>query len=231
MIDSISRRFIKLTHRKQQQVIRCPSSRRQRVPAFSNDSLPKCRANIYKAVAFFFFLSVVSGCGSGAAAKLPAATNDMTVFLGDSITAFWKLPKHNAGVPGETTAQIQARFQRDIVGSGLRQVIILTGANDVRKPRPNYSEIMDNIQKMVEQGRAADIKVILCEITPITCCDAQVRTLNGMIKNFAIAQHLTLVDYYTPMAGQDNLYLEDGLHPSSLGYAMMENTVTQTLGE
>ncbi len=176
-------------------------------------------------------LLALAGCGSGVnmADEFPASINDETVFLGDSITYFWSLPKHNAGIPGQNTAQIEARFQTAVVQSGLPQVILLTGANDVRVASPDYSGIMANIQKMVAQGRSAGIRVILCELTPITCCDTQVQTLNAMIKDYAATQNLILVDYYTPMAGKDSLYLKDGLHPNDLGYAIMEDTLTKSL--
>ncbi|RZU41182.1 GDSL-type esterase/lipase family protein [Edaphobacter modestus] len=188
-----------------------------------------CGTKFYKVLACLLFLLVGVGCGQGAAAPLPASINDKTVFIGDSITYFWKLPKHNLGIPGQRTAQNEARFQTAVVQSGLPQVIILTGANDVRVPSPDYSGIIANIEKMVAQGRAAGIDVILCELTPITCCDTQVRTLNAMIKDYATSQHLILVDYYTPMAGKDATYLKDGLHPNTLGYAIMEDTLTQIL--
>ena len=173
----------------------------------------------------------LAGCGSGVnrADELPAFLNDKSVFLGDSITYFWSLPEHNAGIPGQNTAQIEARFQTAVVQSGLSQVILLTGANDVRGASPDYHGIMANIEKMVAQGRAAGINVILCELTPITCCDTQVRTLNAMIKDYAATQNLVLVDYYSPMAGKDSTYLADGLHPNTLGYAIMEHALAKTL--
>ncbi|WP_221312479.1 GDSL-type esterase/lipase family protein [Granulicella aggregans] len=161
--------------------------------------------------------------------ELPASFNDETVFLGDSITCFWSLPEHNAGIPGQTTSQIEARFQTAVVQSGLPKVVILTGANDVRVANPDYSGVLANIQKMVAQGKQAGIDVILCELTPITCCDTQVRTLNAMIKDYAKSRNLLLVDYYTPMAGKDSTYLGDGLHPNALGYSIMEDTLTKSL--
>jgi lysophospholipase L1-like esterase len=183
-----------------------------------------------KTLPFLLILVVLAGCGSGVrdTDPLPAAINNKTVFLGDSITYFWDLPKHNAGIPGQNTAQIESRFQTAVVQSGLPQVIILTGANDVRVTDPDYSGVMANIQKMVAQGKAAGITVILCELTPITCCDTQVQTLNAMIKEYATSQGLTLVDYYTPMAGKDSMYLKDGLHPNTLGYSVMAETLTKS---
>ena len=176
-------------------------------------------------------LLALAGCGSGVNRdhQLSGSINDESVFLGDSITYFWSWPEHNAGIPGQTTAQIEARFQTAVVGSFLPQVVILTGANDVRVSSPDYSGILANIQKMVAQGKAAGINVILCELTPITCCDTQVRTMNAMIKDYAATQNLTLVDYYTPMAGKDSTYLKDGLHPTALGYTVMQATLMKSL--
>ncbi|WP_158615414.1 GDSL-type esterase/lipase family protein [Acidipila sp. EB88] len=139
------------------------------------------------------------------------------------------MPRHNAGIPGQTTRQIAARFQKAVVETGLPQVVLLTGANDVRVDKPDYAGVMAGIGRMTAQGQAAGIRVILCELTPITCCDVQVRTLNAMIRSYAAAEHLVLVDYYTPMRGKDAAYLQDGLHPNGQGYAVMEDTLSQTL--
>ena len=185
---------------------------------------------LHRTFACLLLLLVGAGCGRGAGNPLPESINDKSLFIGDSITYFWEFPKHNVGVSGQTTEEIESRFQAAVLQSGLPQVIILTGANDIRVLSPDYSGIMTNIQKMVAQARAIGVDVILCELTPITCCNTQVLTLNAMIRNYAATQNLTLVDYYTPMAGKDAIYLKDGLHPNALGYAIMENVLTQTLG-
>lgn len=192
-------------------------------------NLKRKTVSVQKIAACLLILLGGIASAGGQSVTLPLSINEKTVFLGDSITRQWKLPKHNAGIPGQRTAQIEARFQADVVQSGLPQVVLLTGANDIRIPGPNYPAIFAGIQEMVEQGRVASIDVILCELPPIACCDTQVRTLNAMIKDYATAQHLTLVDYYTPMAGKEALYLYDGLHPNNAGYAVMEDTLTKTL--
>src|SRR5579863_2917456 len=57
-----------------------------------------------------------------AAAKPPASGENRVVFLGDSITDYWKLEEYfpgkpyiNRGIDGQTTPQMLVRFRQDVV--------------------------------------------------------------------------------------------------------------------
>ena len=73
-----------------------------------------------------------------AALKPPAANENRVVFLGDSITDYWKLedtfpgkPYLNRGIRSQTTPQMLVRFRQDVISLKPRAVVILAGTNDV----------------------------------------------------------------------------------------------------
>jgi len=156
------------------------------------------------------------------------------VFMGDSITALWtSAPGANRGVPGNTTAKMLARFPRDILGHGFHTFILLGGTNDIRYNMP-IDKAIENIATMAAEARTAGMNVVLCEIIPIYAydftLDPKVRALNAMIRQLAEDQHYYLVDYYDAMIGHPE-YLKDQLHPSALGYEVMDRVLTPVLEE
>jgi lysophospholipase L1-like esterase len=147
--------------------------------------------------------------------------------MGDSITQFWHLPDHNAGIAGQTTAQMLDRFRTDVVGHGFKRVVILGGTNDV-DGNLNLSDVSVNIDAMATIAEAAGIEVILCKIPPRVGFDYQVMSVNQEITTLAQSKGFPLVDYYTPMLSHSEFF-RDGVHPNSLGYATMETVLSETV--
>ncbi len=99
------------------------------------------------------------------------------VFMGDSITDFWRLtdsfpgkPYVNRGISGQTTSQMLVRMYPDVIALKPAAVIILAGTNDVaRNTGPETLEMIEqNIMAMTELAQAHHIKVILSALTPIS---------------------------------------------------------------
>ena len=171
----------------------------------------------------------LSGCGSGVPPHgFPVSLNKESVFLGDSITYLWQLPIHNAGIPGQHASEIAARFATDVVPQRPAMVIILAGTNDIRATATDDVGVVASLESMVKMGQAAGITVVLSELPPTACCDDQVQSLNAAIARLAEEDHLTLVDYHTPMAGHPE-YFRDALHPNTPGYQVMEGALTAAL--
>lgn len=166
-------------------------------------------------------LAVLSGCGA------PFAN----VFMGDSITAFWSVPGANLGYPGNTTAQMLARYPGEVPGHGYRTFILLGGTNDVRYFVTTEVAI-SHIATMAQTAREQGMYVALCTLPPMYInrfsLDPAVRQLNAAIKGLAAQQNYYLVDYYTPMIGHPE-YFRDQLHPNSLGYAVMNRALVEVL--
>lgn len=170
------------------------------------------------------------------------------VFIGDSITAGWDLKDYlpdaiNAGIPGQTSAQMLARFQADVLDKDPSVVIILAGTNDIRLlDDPNAS----NIQIMATMASAAGIRVILCEIPPIdNTLDfdfANTTQESKVVTNFNSEVILTgldygypIVDYYDalilPDGTQNGALFLDGIHPNKAGYAVMWKVLSPLLDQ
>ncbi|MGB6687684.1 MAG: GDSL-type esterase/lipase family protein [Terracidiphilus sp.] len=167
-------------------------------------------------------VAALSGCGSIAS---------QNVFMGDSITAFWPLPGANLGYPANTTAQMLARYPNEVLGHGYRTFVLLGGINDIRYGH-TIQEAIANIATMAERSRNANMVVVLCELTPDYQdhfkLDPKIRALNALIEQLVQSEHYLLVDYYDPMYGHPEYFL-DGIHPNPAGYAVMDRALVPVL--
>jgi lysophospholipase L1-like esterase len=99
------------------------------------------------------------------------------VFMGDSITDFWRLgeyfagqPYVNRGISGQTTPQMLARMYADVIDLKPAAMIVLAGTNDIaHNTGPMTAEMIEeNIMAMTELAQHHSIKVILCSVTPVS---------------------------------------------------------------
>ncbi len=174
------------------------------------------------------------------------------VFMGDSITQYWDTKESNLfanpnfvnrGISGQTTPQMLLRFRPDVVALKPKAVIILAGTNDIAgNTGPATPQmIMDNLKSMVEIARANKIRPILCTLVPANRYYwneaikpvEPIAELNTLIRAYAKAQKITLIDYFTPMVdtqlGLKKEYGDDGVHPNSKGYLIMNDLVAKAL--
>ena len=168
----------------------------------------------------------LTACGSGVHVVTPfsRSINRTTVFMGDSITAYWSLPYHNAGISSQTTDQMLDRFASDVLGHYYKRAVILGGTNDTRLDSFVASDVIENLSKMTAIAESAGIEVILCTVPP-NFSDARseerVVDLNQQIVALTAAKGLLLVDYFSVLAGCPDYFI-DGIHPNEFGYAAME---------
>ena len=182
----------------------------------------------------------------------PAKTEQRVVFMGDSITDGWDAPNMggffpgkpyvNRGISGQTTPQMLIRFRPDVIDLKPKVVVILAGTNDLAgKTGPSTLEAIEgNLISMAELARTNGIRVVLASLLPVS--DYEVRdgkpivqtvrrapdkivALNAWMKNYAAANHLIYLDYFSAMVDgkgflKDELS-DDGLHPNAAGYAVM----------
>ena len=169
--------------------------------------------------------------GLTSCAHYPQA-NANIAFMGDSITAFWWLPKSNLGVYGDTTAQMLARYPSEVRNHRYKAIVILGGTNDVRVPTVPIQQAvagaMSGIEQMATLAEQDNLEVVLCEIPPIGGQDSRVMALNTQIVSYAQLHNYKLVDYYTPMVGHPN-YFRDGEHPNDQGYFVMQPVLTKVI--
>lgn len=181
-----------------------------------------------------------------------APAGNRAVFLGDSITygngnenaagemwshtmpsvAHWLsrgrlLRARNAGVPGNTVAQMLARFDADVTPAAPSVVVVMAGTNDsndaVATPLNDYAE---SIAGIVARCRAIGARPVLCTVPPnATTATRRARVLryNAWLKRWCGAQGVTLVDTYAALVdpitgGFRPAYHLDGTHPNNPGY-------------
>lgn len=152
-------------------------------------------------------------------------------FMGDSITQGWAFPRVNFGIHGETTAQMRARFRRQIDGQGYRTVVILGGTNDTLL-HLDESVTLENLGVMVDLARQAKVEPVLSEIPPIYTGGGQhladVARLDAGIIELAHAKHVRLIDYFDALDGSPAVF-SDGTHLKRRGYARMEWALLRVL--
>lgn len=175
------------------------------------------------------------------------------VIMGDSITDFWPnrtssdfFNKNNIvgrGISGQVTSQMLVRFRRDVLDLKPKYVAILAGTNDIAQNQGyiNAENIVGNIISMVEIARANKIKPIVCSILPAAKYPwrpeiqsvPMVQKINQMLKDYCKKHKVKYIDFYTPMADENNglpkKYANDGIHPTSDGYAVMEKVLLENL--
>lgn len=175
------------------------------------------------------------------------------VIMGDSITDFWPnrtssdfFNKNNIvgrGISGQVTSQMLVRFRRDVLDLKPKYVAILAGTNDIAQNQGYISaeNIVGNIISMVEIARANKIKPIVCSILPAAKYPwrpeiqsvPMVQKINQILKDYCKKHKVKYIDFYTPMADENNglpkKYANDGIHPTSDGYAVMEKVLLENL--
>jgi lysophospholipase L1-like esterase len=99
------------------------------------------------------------------------------VFMGDSITDFWRLDQYfpgkpyvNRGIGGQTTPQMLVRMYPDVIDLKPAAMIVLAGTNDIaRNTGPMTAELIEeNVMAMTELAQHHGIKVILCSVLPVS---------------------------------------------------------------
>ncbi len=182
-------------------------------------------------------------------AKIPPAPR--MVFIGDSITEFWKREQPaffsssvlDRGISGQTSEQILLRFYQDVVALRPAAVHILTGANDIAGNTGLITPEawQNNIRTMVDLARARRIKVVLGSLLPADAFwwspsmrpASQLAAMNAWLRDYAKSQGVLFIDYYaamaTPTGGMKRELTDDGVHPNKRGYDVMKSVADPTL--
>jgi len=109
--------------------------------------------------------------------KAQPADLKRVVFMGDSITDFWRMDEYfpgqpyvNRGISGQTTPQMLVRIYPDVIDLKPAAMVILAGINDVsHNTGPSTTEMVEeNIMGMTELAQHHGIKVVLCSLLPVS---------------------------------------------------------------
>ena len=172
--------------------------------------------------------ALLAGCGAEqvqqTAQKEPVSVQPKIVFMGDSIVARWQLPAsiENAGIGGNTTVAMLARFDVDVLAKKPELVILEGGVNDLDREWPP-ADIANNMAALVIQAQASGARVVMLACLPTKYPHIKAAELNVELKLVAAAYGVTFVDTYAPFMTpvfRDDL-LVDGVHPNEAGYTVL----------
>lgn len=176
----------------------------------------------------------------------PKPGEQRVVFLGDSITDRWDLPRSfpnrayvNRGIGSQVTAQMILRFHQDVIALKPAAVVILAGINDVQGflQQETPEQIEANWETMADLADRHGIKVVFGSILPVNNYTesardvlkerdpATLRALNGWLRQFCRRRGYAYADYYSVLVDDKGLMQRDlttdGVHPLRAGYARM----------
>lgn len=188
----------------------------------------------------------------------PAANENRVVFLGDSITDYWKLadyfpgkPYINRGVDGQSTPEMLVRFRQDVIDLHPKVLVVLAGTNDVAGvtgPTRN-EDIEANYASMAELARVHNIRVVFASLLPVYNYTPEskesfalrprerILALNTWLKDYCAKNQLVYLDYFSAVVDRQGMFKrelsDDGLHPNGAGYKLMaplaEKAITNAL--
>ncbi len=163
----------------------------------------------------------------------PVKDEQRVVFMGDSITDLWALPRFGGffpgkpyidrGISGQTTPQMLVRFRSDVVALQPKVVVILAGTNDIAgNTGPiTLEETEGNLASMAELARANGIRVVLSSVMPVSNyghdregnpvdmrikrAPEKILELNAWIRKHAAVNDHVYLDYFSAMVDDKGL--------------------------
>jgi acyl-CoA thioesterase I len=183
------------------------------------------------------------------AALAATTTNEIrVVFLGDSITDYWKLADYfpnksyvviNRGIDGQSTPEMLVRFRQDVIGLHPKIVIILAGTNDIAGVTgPMHNEDIEaNYASFADLARVHGIRVVFASLLPAYNYTPEskesyalrprerILALNSWLKKYCAENELVYLDYFSALVDDKGMLSrqlsDDGLHPNAAGYKIM----------
>jgi len=201
--------------------------------------------------------------GSGRAAQgIIVKPGQKVAFLGASITDFgWANPKGYirltvnclaangvvvvpipAGVGGNTSADMLARLDRDVISKKPDWMTVDAGGNDVWHGSVPFDQYMVNMTAIVDKAQAAGIHVIIQTCTPITedlndDFNVKMAYYNQFLVYLAAQKHCVLADLngdeiaiIKTKTGTDNILTLDGVHMNDRGNQVMAAGLLKAMG-
>lgn len=173
-------------------------------------------------------------------------TGSRVVFLGNSITAGWRLNEYfpgqsylNRGIGGQITGQLLGRVKADAIDLQPAAVVVLGGTNDLARGVPD-STIRNNLEAIGRLLEAAGIRPVLASILPVHDYNqsdnprfrrtpsrnpVRILELNRWLRALCEAEGWVYLNYFQAMLDESGNLQKglsaDGLHPNGEGYKIM----------
>ncbi len=135
----------------------------------------------------------------------------------------------NGGISGSTTASGKSRLRWFFKASPTIMILAL-GANDGLRGF-KIEQTTENLEKIIEMGKAKNIKIILCGMkVPTNYGKEYGKKFEGMFLKLKDKYKLTYIPFLLKdVGGVKELNLEDGIHPNAEGYKVVAKTVYEYL--
>jgi acyl-CoA thioesterase I len=143
----------------------------------------------------------------------------------------------NRGVNRETSAQIRARFDRDVLAHAPQVVVIIAGVNDIYAGEP-ADAVIEQLRWMYARARTHRIRVVAGSIIPYNTAtpgqNARMREVNDWIRSTAAEDpDIVFADTRAAAADEDDpdrlCESPDELHPSPEGYRRMARAIASAI--
>lgn len=223
-------------------------------------------------IATLVLLLLLSALLPAAPGELIVKDGDTLAFLGDSITTagehydgYGRMVVHGlkvhgvsvkpvfAGVPGNTSAMMLERLERDVLSHKPDWVFLATGVNDiwhgdptvkigVFQPKPGMGVGLEDyrrkVREIVDRCQAAGARVILSTITPIReeadfKLNRTARDYNSFLRDLAREHELPIALLHEAMFAEiakGRRLTSDGVHPLEAGHAVMAMGILEAMG-
>ena len=183
---------------------------------------------------------------ANAALAPPVPRENRVVFIGDSITDYWKLadyfpgkPYINRGIDGQTTPQMLVRFRQDVIDLHPKVLVVLAGTNDIAGVTglARNEDIEANYASLAELARAHHVRVVFASLLPAHNYTPEAKesfalrprerilALNAWLKDYCAKNGLVYLDYFSALIDDHGMLRrdlsDDGLHPNAAGYKVM----------
>ena len=133
-------------------------------------------------------------------------------------------------MPGNTTAQMNARLNADVYAYHPDVLFVLGGTNDLGFGI-SASATIANLRAIIVGAKAHKIMVLLLLVPPdsFSSMAPKIASLNAAIIHLANSQAVNYVDIHAPLANANGVfyakYTSDGLHFTDLGAQVVANTI------
>jgi len=211
-------------------------------------------------------LLLAPGHAQSASDNVLVKAGQKVVFLGDSVTGLgWSVPGGYinlvvsgleaqgikvtpipAGVGGNTSREMLARLDHDVLSAKPDWMTLSCGVNDVwgRERGVDLETYKKNVASIVDKAEAAGIKVMILTATPIyevaiTEFSPKLDLYNDFLRQFAKERKLPLADVNAawmnamkdekPRWGTRFLTI-DGVHPNPDGHRLMAQAILEAFG-
>ncbi len=176
----------------------------------------------------------------------PAPNVARVVFMGDSITDFWRLNEYftgreyiNRGISGQITGEMLGRMKADVLDLRPRAMMILGGTNDLARGVPART-IQNNLSMIGDLCRANNVIPVFASILPVGAArrnerpPASIVQINKWMQDYCLRNGFVYADYFTPLSqgGElDPAVSDDALHPNAKGYRIMAPIAIKALDQ